>query len=77
MNCAQQYGCTTFGVQGTPTIRIIYPHTTEHSNARYGINVEPTNLAHFWKTLVLHHLEILQRDSQHSLDGLPNLQSFK
>ena len=100
INCAQQTTCSRFGVQGTPTIRIIYPHTSgkflhfsffiledmidflidlisENAPSRYGINADHSNDVHFWKALVLHHMEILQRDGQLSSQNVPNLQSFQ
>lgn len=72
INCAQADKCNDFNIQGTPTVRIIYPDTA--SNIRnYGLDIESVSNTEYWKNIVFQHVEISQAKGKLPKERMPNL----
>ena len=72
INCATQDSCNDFSIQGTPTIRIIYPQTP-NVIGNYGVNIEASTAVPFWRSVVLHHAEVSQAKNVLPKHEMPNL----
>ena len=59
---------------------MIYPQTPEwklgnygERIGNYGVNLEPSSAVQFWRSVVLHHVEISQAKGVLPKDEMPNL----
>ena len=72
INCAQATTCNQFNVQGTPTIRMLYPRTPENIG-NYGLDIKSVTTVEYWKNIVLNHIELCQAKGILPTQELPNL----